>query len=131
MSYEKGDKVLIINSTLSGKYFIEGQAEIVAPVNDDVYTVRFMDGYIAQRFVDPLAQCGCAQAVLDRLNKPEKYSPNHSLFRFTVEDVQGVAQEALGRDLDATEIDRVQEWVDDSLAWRECVETAVDNLFVE
>ena len=65
-SFKPGDKVHIINSTISGTYFIEGEAPIIAPAADDRYVVDFGDSYgDVVRFVDPKAQSNPARYVAD------------------------------------------------------------------
>lgn len=69
-TYDKGDRVYIINSTMSGTAIIEGQATIVRRTNlsDEHYEVDFNDGHGAvDRFVDPAAQSN-PKAFIDRLN---------------------------------------------------------------
>lgn len=49
--------VNVINSTMSGTYFLEGRARVLRTIDDDTKLVDFEDGYGAvTRYVDPLAQ---------------------------------------------------------------------------
>lgn len=68
--FKKGDKVAIINSTMGGKFIVEGYALIVRPVRDvdSQYLVNFGDGSGSlERFVDPAAQDD-PQGFVVRLN---------------------------------------------------------------
>ncbi len=71
-TFKKGSKVTVINRTMSGKFYVEGRAEIVSRINDsdEYYKVRFerrLD--TLERFVDPQAQDDCA-AFVEQLNAP-------------------------------------------------------------
>ncbi len=69
--FKKGDKVNIINSTMSGTFFLEGRATIVraVPGVDCQYVVRFdSDKQTVERFVDPAAQDSRVGAYIERLN---------------------------------------------------------------
>ena len=70
-SFQKGDKVHVINSTMGGTFFVEGiSVRIVRPVKniDEQYLVDFGDGYgPVERFVDPAAQDNPAKFV-EKLN---------------------------------------------------------------
>lgn len=55
--FEKGETVVVINRSISGKYFREGVAKIIHTVDrEDTYAVRFEgeDQSIVTRYVDPL-----------------------------------------------------------------------------
>lgn len=68
--YKKGDLVAVINSTFSGKFFVECRnAEVVGPNphgDDSSYLVR-IDGETFPRFIDPAAQADPG-AFVQRLN---------------------------------------------------------------
>ena len=49
-------RVWIINCTLGGRFLVEGHAQIVHRLGEDRYLVRFPDGELVERFVDPEAQ---------------------------------------------------------------------------
>ena len=71
-TFTKGDRVTIINQTFSGKFILEGEAEILSPISDtsERYSVRFGFGRSADvvtRYVDPGAQDN-PQDFIDRLN---------------------------------------------------------------
>lgn len=63
-SFNKGDKVWVLNTTYGGKVIVEGQAIILKPVKDmeEQYRVRFLRdgkpqlGEEYERFIDPAAQ---------------------------------------------------------------------------
>lgn len=63
-TFKRGAKVWVINSTMGGKFIVEGQAVILSKVKDvdEQYRVRFMRngepslGEEYERFVDPHAQ---------------------------------------------------------------------------
>jgi len=54
--FKPRQRVCIINCTLGGRFLVEGRARIVRPLGDDRYLVRFPDGDLVERFVDPKAQ---------------------------------------------------------------------------
>lgn len=69
-TFAKGNKVHILNSTMSGTFRIEGRATIIRPVKDvdEQYLVDFGDGFgPVERFVDPSAQDDPA-GLIARLN---------------------------------------------------------------
>ena len=75
MSYQKGDFVYILNTSFSGKLFVEGKARIEQEIDakDNRYLVKFVsaDGERAEnfeRFVNAAAQRD-PQAYCDELNK--------------------------------------------------------------
>lgn len=71
--YKKGQTVNIINSTMSGVFFVEGQATIVRKLvsGDSLYQVRFgHERGTVTRFVDPLAQSGDVGRYVAKLNDP-------------------------------------------------------------
>jgi hypothetical protein len=43
----------VINCTLGGRFLVEGRARIVRRLGNDRYLVRFPDGDLVDRFVDP------------------------------------------------------------------------------
>ncbi len=70
-SFKKGDTVYVINCTIGGMFFVEGQAIIkrIVPNIDEQYVVDFGDKMPVQRFVDPRAQ-GQPVTFVERLNDP-------------------------------------------------------------
>ena len=68
MTYKPGDKVTIINCSLSGRWFIEGEVTVLTPQNDSgSYLVDFGEGDQVVRFIDPAAQDDPA-ALIAKLN---------------------------------------------------------------
>lgn len=69
-TFKKGDRVVIINQTISGRFFIEGWAKVLRTIGgvDDQYRVEF-EGHRerADRFVDPAAQAD-PDAFVRKLN---------------------------------------------------------------
>ena len=56
-SFKEGDKVHVINQTMGGRFFVEGEVRVVSLLDDiERYLVRFPDGMEVERFVDPAAQ---------------------------------------------------------------------------
>jgi hypothetical protein len=55
-SFEPGQRVWIINRTLGGRYLVEGRARVVRHLGDDCYVVRFPDGDLVERILDPQGQ---------------------------------------------------------------------------
>ncbi len=68
--YKRGDRVAILTAALDGRIVVEGHATIVRRDPDciDRYMVRFADGEVCSRFVDPAAQIDpeAFAAVLNR-----------------------------------------------------------------
>jgi hypothetical protein len=68
--YKKGDRVAILNSTYSGKVFVEAtDATVIRDDGDGQCDVR-MDGGVFKRFVDPAAQAdpfAFAKAMNERM----------------------------------------------------------------
>lgn len=54
--FKPGQQVWIINRTLGGQYLVEGSARVMRRLGNDRYRVRFPDGDLVERFVDPKAQ---------------------------------------------------------------------------
>jgi hypothetical protein len=54
--FKPRQRVWIINCTLGGRFLVEGRARIVRHLGDCRYLVRFPDGDLVERFVDPKAQ---------------------------------------------------------------------------
>lgn len=58
-TYKKGDSVIVINQTLSGRFIVEGRAKVLRTLRDidEMYLVSFWGaGEQVQRFIDPQAQ---------------------------------------------------------------------------
>lgn len=60
-----GDKVQIINTDMHGEAFHEGQAELVEQVYQLWWMVRFWDGCIEKRRIEPDAQADPAAFVAE------------------------------------------------------------------
>jgi hypothetical protein len=54
--FKSRQRVWIINCTLGGRFLVEGRARIVRRLGNDRYLVRFPDGDLVERVVDPKAQ---------------------------------------------------------------------------
>jgi hypothetical protein len=54
--FKPRQRVWIINCTLGGRFLVEGRARIVRRLSDNRYLVRFPDGDLVERLVDPQAQ---------------------------------------------------------------------------
>ncbi len=66
--FKRGDNVAIINRTLGGRYLVEGRAKIVRQLDvEGRYLVRFDDGDLVERCVDPAAQADPYE-IVRRLN---------------------------------------------------------------
>lgn len=63
-------QVNVINSTMSGRFFIEGTATVIKEYGDDIALVDFGDDMPVERFVDPLAQGKDVAKYVARLNDP-------------------------------------------------------------
>ncbi len=76
-SFSKGDKVHVINSTMSGTFIIEGQATILRRISDvdEQYLVDFGDNMPVERFVDPAAQSSPAEFVALLNDPPAAHAP--------------------------------------------------------
>lgn len=57
-SFAVGTLVSVLNRDISGCFFVEGKAKILSGIKGDheTYRVRFKDGFVCTRFVDPEAQ---------------------------------------------------------------------------
>jgi len=53
------------------------------------------------------------------------------IFSLNIEDLQCVAQEEIGRDLSADEIEAVKGRVQDSIPWYDCIFYAIDDMQIE
>ena len=75
-SFKAGDQVHVINSTMSGTYFVEGLAVVHRPVDgqEDRYIVAFANDLSApvERFVDPAAQANPAAYVAGLNDSPQE-----------------------------------------------------------
>lgn len=71
MTRQPGQKVTVINSTMSGVYFIEGTATVLKHLDDDRYLVRFGGNaeMSVERYVDPRAQALPAEYVAELNNQ--------------------------------------------------------------
>lgn len=71
--FRKGERVYILNCTISGRFFIEGEATVLRAVDDvaQQYVVSFDDGIAVERFIDVEAQDDPAGMVA-RLNDPQR-----------------------------------------------------------
>ena len=54
--FKPRQRVWIINCTLGGRFLVEGRSWVVRHLGEDRYLVRFPDGELIERFVDPKAQ---------------------------------------------------------------------------
>jgi hypothetical protein len=71
-TFKKGDKVVVLNTTMSGTVIVEGRATIFRAVPDveEQYVVDFGDGSgFVERFVDPLAQDDAGRYVAGLNNR--------------------------------------------------------------
>jgi hypothetical protein len=68
--FKPRQRVWIINCTLGGRFLVEGRARIVRRLGEDRYLVRFPDGELVERFVDPKAQAD-PHAFVRTLNNNE------------------------------------------------------------
>lgn len=59
-----------INCTLGGRFLVEGRSWVVRHLGEDRYLVRFPDGELIERFVDPKAQAD-PYAYVRTLNNKE------------------------------------------------------------
>lgn len=66
--FKPGQQVWIINRTLGGRFLVEGRARVMRHLGNDRYLVRFPDGYLVERFVDPNAQADPYDYVRTRNN---------------------------------------------------------------
>lgn len=73
-SYKPGDRVTVVNSTIGGRYFVEGKAVIQQPIagDDEQYMLLFdnqpaEDSHWLERFVSPAAQAD-PEGFVDQLN---------------------------------------------------------------
>lgn len=67
--------VNVINSTMSGTYFLEGRARVLKTINDDLQLVDFEDGHgPVERHIDPNAQGDDVARYIADLNdsKPQR-----------------------------------------------------------
>lgn len=65
--FKRGDRVAVINQTYSGKFIVEGYANVWQSIGDGRYVVRFDDGVDCERFIDPAAQAD-PNALVKALN---------------------------------------------------------------
>ena len=74
-TFKKGDEVHILNSTIGGRFFVEGRGMIVGvvPDIDEQYRV-VLAGEVYERFVDPMAQ-NDPEAFVATLNERPYGSP--------------------------------------------------------
>jgi hypothetical protein len=54
--FKPRQRVWIINCTLGGRFLVEGRARVARHLGDNRYLVRFPDGELVERCVDPKAQ---------------------------------------------------------------------------
>jgi hypothetical protein len=54
--FKPRQRVWIINCTLGGRFLVEGRARVVRRLGDDRYLLRFPDGDLVERSVNPEAQ---------------------------------------------------------------------------
>ena len=66
--FKPRQRVWIINCTLGGRFLVEGRARVVRHLGDDRYLVRFPDGDLVERCVDPKAQADPYASVRTRNN---------------------------------------------------------------
>ena len=64
------EHVNVINCKMSGTYFVEGRAQVIKDMGDDIMLVDFGDNMPVERFVDPLAQGDDVAKYVARLNDP-------------------------------------------------------------